>query len=80
MREHEREMVEKLTKLRGGEFDEAYMEAMVEDHAKDLEAFRAQADEGESEIDRWAARMLPTLDAHLRLAERVEAAVAASGE
>jgi putative membrane protein len=71
-----REMVERLTALRGAELDRAYMSAMVGDHGSDVEAFEAQAEQASTEVDRWAARTLPTLKAHLSqaeaLSERIE--------
>jgi putative membrane protein len=78
-----RDEVQKLTKLEGAEFDEAYMDAMAKDHEHDVDAFRAQADEKKSDVDRWAARTLPTLEQHLahakRVAEKVEAGAGAAG-
>lgn len=79
MQEKHREMVEKLTKLRGGELDRAYMEAMVEDHEEDVEKFREQAEEPESEVDRWAAKTVPTLEAHLQQARSIHQTVSAQG-
>lgn len=76
-KEH-REMVERLTALRGAELDRAYMSEMVKDHDHDVEAFEEQAEQAETEVDRWAGRTLPTLKAHLAqaeaLSERIEAA------
>jgi putative membrane protein len=73
-----REMAEQLTALRGADLDRAYMDAMVKDHEQDVKAFEEQAEQGKTEVDRWAARTLPTLQAHLThaqtLAERIEAA------
>jgi putative membrane protein len=71
MSEEHRKAADELTKLRGRELDEAYMKAMVEDHEKDVEAFREQAEQGKSAVDRWAAETLPTLEAHLRQAKSV---------
>jgi putative membrane protein len=61
-----------LSKLTGAEFDEAYMKAMLKDHEKDIDAFREQAEQGQSDVDRWAAKTLPTLEAHHALAEKVK--------
>ena len=71
MNDEHRKMVEKLAELRGAEFDQAYMDMMVEDHDNDVDAFRDQAEQGESAIDRWAAKTLPTLEAHLKQAQSV---------
>jgi putative membrane protein len=77
--DEQRELVEKLSKLEGSEFDEAYVEAMVEKHAATAEAFRQQADEGKSALDRWAAQTLPTIEAHLTHAKTLEKEIQARG-
>jgi putative membrane protein len=71
MEETHREHVQKLSKLKGAEFDKAYMEMMVNDHEQDVEAFREQAEEQKSDVDRWAAKTLPTLESHLQQAQTV---------
>jgi putative membrane protein len=80
MSEDHRGQLEDLTKLRGADFDKAYMDAMVEDHEDDVDAFRAQAEEKKSAIDSWAAKTVPTLEAHLAEAKRVAEQVGARGE
>jgi putative membrane protein len=80
MEEKHRQMVEKLTALRGEELDRAYMKEMVEDHEHDVADFRKQADQAESEVDRWAARTLPTLESHLAQAEKISKQIDASAE
>jgi putative membrane protein len=76
MEEEHREMADNLKKLRGAELDRAYMSAMVRDHDHDVDEFQEQAEQAKSEVDRWAARTLPTLQAHLaqaeQLSERIE--------
>jgi len=72
MQEEHREKVEELTKLRGRELDRAYMEEMVDDHDHDVETFREQAEEQQSDVDRWAATTVPTLEAHLARARSIE--------
>jgi len=72
--EHEQRW-ERLSKLRGEELDRAYMREMVQDHRKDVEAFRAQTKAAQasdrSPIDAWAQKTLPTLEHHLEDAQRV---------
>jgi len=65
-----------LSKLRGAAFDKAYMDAMVKDHEKDVAEFRAQAGRQKSDVDRWAAKTLPTLEEHLSQAKAVAERVA----
>jgi putative membrane protein len=76
MRESDRATLEKFSKLRGRDFDQAYIDLMVEDHQTVVEAFRAQAKEGTTELDRWAATTLPTLETHLEHARTIKADVA----
>lgn len=79
MAEDHRETLDELTKLRGRELDEAYMKAMVDDHEADVEAFREQAEQPKSEVDRFAAKTLPTLEAHLAQAKLIAEDVRGSG-
>ena len=78
MKEEHRETFEKLSALRGAELDTAYMDAMVQDHEHDVDAFREQAEQATSEVDRWAARTLPTLESHLARAEAIAKQIGAS--
>lgn len=80
MEEKHRKMVEKLTALRGEELDQAYMKEMVEDHQHDVAEFREQAEQGASEVDRWAAQTLPTLESHLAQAEKIAKQIGASAD
>jgi putative membrane protein len=72
---HHQEMA-KLQKLSGAEFDRAYMDHMVKDHKQDVAEFRKQADSGKDpQIKAFAAKTLPTLQEHLKLAEATHAEV-----
>jgi putative membrane protein len=56
----------------GDDFDEAYMQYMVADHQRALSLFAEEADRGtDPEIRAAAASAIPTLEAHLDMAERV---------
>jgi putative membrane protein len=72
---------DRLSKLSGAEFDKAYMKAMVSDHKKDVNAFRKESQSGKDpEVKAWAAKTLPTLEDHLKMAEQTnKGAVATSG-
>jgi len=66
---------EKLSKLSSAEFDRAFSNMMVEEHKNDVKAFEKQSRTGQSpEIREFAAKTLPTLQEHLRLAEQLEIA------
>lgn len=73
-----RDKIAKLTARHGADFDEAYMEEMVDDHEHDIDQFREQAEEAKSDVDRFAAKALPTLEAHLAQARTIEEALDAS--
>ena len=65
-RKHRSEL-ERLSKLDGAEFDRAYMKHMVEDHKKDVAAFRkAGRDLKDADVKQFASSTLPTLEDHLR--------------
>lgn len=62
---------DRLSKLSGKEFDRAYMEDMVKDHRGDVAEFKKEASSGkDSDVKAFAAKTLPTLEEHLKLAEQ----------
>jgi putative membrane protein len=66
---HAKEM-RKLQKLSGGDFDRAYMKRMVKDHHEDLEHFKREGrTRTPNAVTEFAARNVPILLEHLRLAE-----------
>ena len=73
---------DRLAKLSGAAFDRAYMQAMVEDHQKDVAAFRAESQNGKDpDVKAWAARTLPTLEQHYQQAQQINrSAVGTSGQ
>ena len=61
---------DRLATLRGRAFDRAYAEAMVADHQEDLQLFRTEAADGtDPEVKAMAARHVPMLQEHLRMAQ-----------
>jgi putative membrane protein len=65
-----------LAKLKGAEFDKAYMKDMVSDHRGDVSEFRHESEHGtDPDIKAFAAKTLPTLEEHLRMAESTEGKV-----
>jgi putative membrane protein len=64
---------DKLTKLRGDEFDREYMSSMVDDHREDIQKFQKEADNGkDSDVKKFAKDHLPILKKHLELAEQTQ--------
>jgi putative membrane protein len=58
------------------DFDEEYMDEMVEDHKKDIKKFEDIAEDGnDADLKAWAAEKLPTLRHHLAEAERIHKTV-----
>jgi putative membrane protein len=69
----------KLAVLSGASFDKAYMSAMLKDHEDDIAAFQKEADAGaDPKIKHFAAKTLPTLHEHLKLAQKAAAEVGAN--
>ena len=71
--------MEKMQKLSGAQFDRAYMDDMVSDHKQDVADFKKEANSGkDSDIKAFAAKTLPTLEDHLKMAQSTESAVKAN--
>jgi len=70
------EVCDKLTKLKGAEFDKEYMRHMLEDHEKDIAKFQeATKNLQDPDLRTWATKTLPTLNEHLRMAKDVHSKV-----
>ena len=58
--------IDSLAKKTGGDFDKAYVDAMVDDHKGDVDAFdRMSKDAKDADLKAFAASTLPTLRDHL---------------
>jgi putative membrane protein len=78
--EHQAKM-DKLSKLSGAEFDREYMRCMLEDHDRTIALFRRQADQGKDrDLKAFAAKTLPTLTEHNRMAQRIATSVGAAAK
>jgi putative membrane protein len=68
------ETADRLSKLRGDEFDRAFVQQMVKDHEETVAKFAAEAKEGlNPELKAYAAKLLPILQEHLQLARDMAA-------
>jgi putative membrane protein len=68
---------DRLSKLSGDAFDRAYMREMVADHNKDVAEFQhASKMAKDSDVKAWAAKTLPTLEEHQKMAKEIHAKVA----
>jgi len=64
---------EKLAMLQGQAFDKEFLQTMVKGHKHAIQMFEMQAKEGKNEdVKAMAERLLPTLRAHLKEAERLQ--------
>lgn len=73
--EHQ-DLHEKLSKLSGSEFDREYIDAMVDDHEKAVDAVKDKADDADSAaIKQWAASTLPSLRQHLERAKQIQSSL-----
>lgn len=74
------QMRDRLSRLKGAEFDRAYMHAMVEDHDKDVKEFQKEAQSGrDTEIKAFAAQTLKVIEEHDRMAHDIDRSLTATG-
>jgi len=65
-------LADQLARLKGADFDRAYMDAMVADHQTAVSLFQAEATNGkDADLKGWAGKTLPTLKDHLKMAQDV---------
>jgi putative membrane protein len=65
--------MDKISNQSGAAFDKAYTKAMVRDHKKDVKEFeRISSNAMDSDVKAFAAKTLPTLKEHLRMAEELD--------
>jgi putative membrane protein len=62
---------DKLAALNGDAFDRAYLSAMLSDHKKDAAELRTESKSGKDpDVKAWAAKVLPTVEDHLKQFEQ----------
>jgi putative membrane protein len=62
---------DRLSKLKGAEFDRAYMNAMLEDHRHDVAEFQRATTSSDPDVQAFASKTLPTLQSHLDEAQQI---------
>jgi len=78
--EKDRKTYDRLSKMRGAEFDRAYMRDMVQDHEKDVKKFRQEAQHGgDPDLKAFAQQTLPVLEQHLKMAQDTSKSLTAVG-
>lgn len=66
----EQQKADRLDDMDGQQFDQAYMQMMVDEHERALELFRQQAQQGEhDQLKQFAEAQIPTLEQHHREAQ-----------
>jgi putative membrane protein len=71
---------DRLSKLSGASFDRAFMQTMIADHRKAVSDFRlASKSAKDADVKGWAAKTLPTLEEHLKMAQSTSTGVGTSG-
>ncbi len=66
----------KMQKLSGAQFDRAYMDDMLTDHKEDVADFKKESTSGkDSDLKAFAAKTLPTLEDHLKMAQSTHSAM-----
>lgn len=63
---------DKLSKMSGASFDREFAQHMTMDHKKDIAKFRMEANMRSGPASELAAKQLPTLEKHLKMAEDLE--------
>ncbi len=64
--------INRLAELKGGAFDEAFKEQVIEDHEKAIAVFQKQAEQGaDPELKAFAQKHLPHLREHLEVAKQL---------
>jgi len=71
--EDQQESLDELRKLSGVEFDDAYQDDQEDAHEDAVDVFKRYAEEGDNaDLKAWAAKTLPDLEHHLKMAEDLE--------
>ena len=72
---------DRLSKLSGKDFDQAYSQAMVKDHVNDIAEFKKEAmSGGDPGLKQFATDTLPTLQEHLKQAREMARTVGAPAQ
>ena len=75
-----KQLIDRLAKLSGAEFDRAYSREMQRDHDADVKEFQHQAKSGkDADVKAWAAQTLPVLQEHQRQAHQLGTTVGTAG-
>lgn len=72
----EKRETDRLLKLSGPDFDQAYMKHIMRDHKKNIKTFARESQKAaDTDVQSWAAKTLPTLQDQLKMAADINANV-----
>lgn len=75
------ELIDRLAKLSGSDFDKQFMTAMISGHEQAVAAFETESkDKAQTPVDKWAAASLATLQHHLDMARKTGKEVGATDQ
>ena len=68
-----KETKERIMKLTGKSFDQAFVKQMVDDHTSTIKAFEDESKKGtDTDLKSWVDKTLPTLRDHLKMAKDLQ--------
>jgi len=71
-----KDLQDKINNESGKQLDKDYMDAMVQDHQKDVQEFQdASNNAQDKDVKQWAGKMVPKLQQHLKKAQQVDSKV-----
>jgi len=78
--EKHKTVAEKLTAMKGADFDRAFMEHMVMDHKQAVALYQGQVSQGQDpDLKAFATKTLPVIQTHLKMALEINAKVGGKG-
>jgi putative membrane protein len=77
----DKEAMNKLNDLNGGDFNKAYLDQEVTDHKEALQTFKTAkgAFKSDPDMELYVQQTIPVLEAHLKMAENLRSHLAVSG-
>ena len=71
-----KETKERIMKLTGKSFDQAFVKQMIEDHTSTIKMFEDESKAGtDADLKNWVDKTLPTLRDHLKMAQDLQAKI-----
>ena len=69
---HEKAVIKRLSREKGAQFDAAYRHEMIRDHTADVGVFKREISLGrDPAVKAYAAKYLPTIEQHLKMAQNL---------